>query len=83
MVRVSRVRASRARRLAEKLRLRDAPESVEIQWDTDAPAAGITAGSVTREHRYRPAGTWRVSITVTGAGGETASTARDVVLEAR
>jgi hypothetical protein len=83
MVRVSRVRASRARRLAEKLRLRDAPESVEIQWDTDAPAAGITAGSVTLDLRDRPTGTWRVSITVTGAGGETASTARDLVLEAR
>jgi hypothetical protein len=82
-VSVSRVRASRARRLAEKLGLRDEPQSVEIQWETDAPAARSAAGSVTLDLRDRPAGTWRVSITVTGGGGGTASAARDLVIDGR
>jgi hypothetical protein len=82
-VSVSRVRASRARRLAEKLRLRDEPQSVEIQWETDAPAGRSAAGSVTLDLRDRPAGTWRVSITVTAAGGGTASAARDLVIQGR
>jgi hypothetical protein len=82
-VSVSRVRASRARRLAEKLRLRDEPETVEMEWETDAPAGRTAAGSVTLDLRDRPAGTWRVSITVTGPGGGTASAARELVLPAR
>lgn len=82
-VTVSRVRASRARRLAEKLRLRDEPQRVEMAWETDAPAGRTAAGSVTLDLRDRPAGTWRVSITVTGPGGTTASSARDLVLGAR
>ena len=80
-VNVSRVRASRARRLAEKLRLRDEPQSVEIQWETDAPATRTAAASVTLDLRDRPAGTWRVSITVAGTGTRTASAARDLVIE--
>jgi hypothetical protein len=79
-VTVSRVRASRARRLAEKLGLREEPQTVEMAWETDAPADRTTAGSVTLDLRDRPAGTWRVSITVTGAAGATASAARDLVL---
>jgi hypothetical protein len=82
-VNVSRVRASRARRLAEKLKLRNQPHSVEIQWETDAPAGRTTTGSVTLDLRDRPPGTWRVSITVTGPTGGTASAARDLVIEAR
>jgi hypothetical protein len=83
MVSVARVRASRTRRLAEKLGLRDEPQSVEIEWETDAPATRSAAGSVTLDLRDRPAGTWRVSITVAGAGGGTASSARDLIIEAR
>jgi hypothetical protein len=82
-VSVSRVRASRARRMAETLGLRDTPQNVEIQWETDAPAGETTAGSVTLDLRDRPPGTWRVSITVTAADGETASTARDLVIDPR
>jgi hypothetical protein len=80
-VSVSRVRASRARRLAEKLGLRDQPRRVEMQWDTDAPAGRTATGSVTLDLRDRPAGTWRVSITVAGAGGGTASAARDLIIQ--
>jgi hypothetical protein len=79
-VSVSRVRASRVRRLAEKLGLRDEPQTVEIEWETDAPAGRTAAGSVTLDLRDRPTGTWRVSITVTGGGGGTASAARELVI---
>jgi hypothetical protein len=79
-VTVERVRTSRARRLAEKLGLRDEPQTVEMAWATDAPAGRPRAGSVTLDLRDRPAGTWRVSITVTGPGGATARTSRDLVL---
>ena len=82
-VSVSRVRASRARRLAEKLRFRDEPQTVEMAWETDAPAGRTAAGSVTLDLRDRPTGTWRVSITVTGPEGVTARSARDLVLDAR
>jgi hypothetical protein len=82
-VSVARVRASRARRLAEKLGLRDEPQRVEMQWETDAPAGRTAAGSVTLDLRDRPAGTWRVSITVAGSGRGTASTVRDLVIEPR
>jgi len=80
---VSRVRASRARRLAEKLGLRDEPQTVQMAWETDAPAGRTAAGGVTIDLRDRPAGTWRVTITVSGPGGVTASTARDLVLADR
>jgi len=82
-VNVSRVRASRARRLAEKLGLRDEPQTVQMEWETDAPAGRTAAGGVTIDLRDRPAGTWRVTITVSGPGGVTASTARDLVLAGR
>lgn len=82
-VRVSRVRASRARRLAEKLGLRDEPQTVEMEWETDAPTGRMAAGGVTLDLRDRPAGTWRVTVTVTAPGGATASAARDLVLAAR
>jgi hypothetical protein len=76
-VSVSRIRASRARRLAEKLRLRGEPQAVHADWAADAPQAA--AGSLTLDLRDRPAGTWRVSITVT-AGAATATAQRDLVL---
>jgi hypothetical protein len=82
-VSVSRMRASRTRRLAEKLGLRDEPQTAQIQWETDAPVARSAAGSVTLDLRDRPAGTWRVSITVTEGGGGTASAARDLVIDGR
>ena len=82
-VTVERVRASRARRLAEKLGLRDEPQTVEMAWATDAPAGRTAAGSVTLDLRDRPAGTWRVSITVTGPGGATARASRDLILGTR
>src|SRR5687768_11335603 len=82
-VSVSRVRASRARRLAEKLGLRDEPQTVQMQWETDAPGTHTTAGSVTLDLRDRPAGTWRVSITVTAPDGTTATADRELVLGAR
>ncbi len=78
-VSVSRVRASRARRLAEKLGLREEPQPVQMQWQTDAPAA---AGSVTLDLRDRPAGTWRVSITVALPDGVIATANRELVLRA-
>ena len=82
-VTVSRIRTSRARRLAEKLRLRDEPQTVEMAWETDASAGRTAAGGVTLDLRDRPAGIWRVSITVTGPTGATATTARDLILGAR
>jgi len=81
-VSVARVRASRARRLAEKLGLRPEPQTVEMEWETDAPEGRTAAGSVTLDLRDRPAGTWRVSVTFTG-GGTTATTSRDLILEDR
>jgi hypothetical protein len=77
---VSRVRASRVRRLAEKLRLRDEPQTVEMEWETDTPAAQRSSGSVTLDLSDRPAGTWRVSVAVTGAHGEGATAFRDIVI---
>lgn len=82
-VSVARVRASRARRLAEKLGLRDAPQTVEMQWETDAVAAPTAVGSVTLDLRDRSSGTWRVSITVTAPGGAVATARRDVILGSR
>jgi hypothetical protein len=82
-VSVSRVRASRARRLAEKLGLRDEPQAVQMEWETDAPAAHIAVGSVTLDLRDRPSGTWRVSVTVATPDGRTATAERDLVLGAR
>jgi hypothetical protein len=79
-VAVSRLRASRIRRMAEKLGLRDEPQTAEMEWETDTPAAQRTAASVTLDLRDRPAGTWRVTIAVTGGGGEAASTSRDLVI---
>ena len=81
-VSVSRVRAPRARRVAEKLGLRDAPQTIDIVWETYAPA-GRTAAGVTLDLQDRPPGTWRVSITVTGAAGVSAVTDRDLVIQAR
>jgi hypothetical protein len=77
IVSVSRLRASRARRLAEKIGLRDEPQTVEMGWETDAPAG---SGSVTLDLRDRPAGTWRVSITVALPDGTVASADRELVL---
>src|SRR5688572_26409964 len=82
-VSVSRVRASRARRLAEKLGLRDEPQTVEMEWETDAPAAHTAVGGVTLDLRDRPLGTWRVSITVATPDGRTATAERELVLRAR
>lgn len=78
-VSVSRVRASRARRLAEKLGLRPEPQTVEMGWETDAPEGRTASGSITLDLRDRPAGTWRVSVTFTG-GGATATTSRDLII---
>jgi hypothetical protein len=77
IVSVSRLRAPRARRLAEKIGLRDEPQTVEMGWETDAPAG---SGSVTLDLRDRPAGTWRVSITVALPDGTVASADRELVL---
>ena len=82
-VTVSRVRASRVRRLAEKLGLRDEPQTVEMAWETDVPLGRAATGGITLDLRDRPAGTWRVSVTIIGPGGATASTARDLVLGGR
>ena len=79
-VRVSRVRASRARRLAEKIGLRDEPETVQMEWETDVPATHTAAGAVTLDLLDRPAGIWRVSITVTVPDGRTATAQRELVL---
>jgi hypothetical protein len=80
-VSVSRVRASRARRVAEKLGLRDEPQTVEMEWETDAPAAHTAVGGVTLDLRDRPLGTWRVSITVATPDGRTATAERELVLK--
>ena len=82
-VSVARVHATRGRRLAEKLRLRDRPRTVEIQWEADTPAEHSTAGSVTLDLRDRPAGTWRVSITVDGGARGSATTTRDLIIANR
>jgi hypothetical protein len=82
-VSVARVQASRGRRLAEKLRLRDRPRAVEIQWQADAPTEESTAASVTLDLRDRPSGTWRVSITLDGGTRGAATTTRDLILEKR
>ena len=82
-VAVSRVRTSFGRRLAERLRLREEPQTIEVQWATDAPAAAHAAGSVTLDLRDRPSGTWRVSVTVTDAAGRAATATRDLVIENR
>lgn len=78
-VSVSRVRASRARRLAEKLGLRPEPQTVEMAWETDAPEGRTAAGSITLDLRDRSPGTWRVSVTFAG-GGTTATTSRDLII---
>ena len=82
-VSVTRVHASRSRRLAEKLGLRDTPRTVEIQWEADTPAERSTAGSVTLDLRDRPSGTWRVSITVDGGARGAATATRDLIIENR
>jgi hypothetical protein len=82
-VRVSRVRASRARRLAEKLGLRDEPQTVQMEWETDAPTGRMATAGITLDLGDRPAGTWRITVTVTGPGGATASAARDLILAGR
>ena len=82
-VAVSRVRASFGRRLAERLGLRDEPRTIAMQWATDAPAAPRAAGSVTLDLRDRPAGTWRVSVTVTDASGRAATATRDLLIQNR
>lgn len=82
-VSVSRVRASRVRRLAEKLGLRHEPQTVQMHWETDAPAARTAVGGVTLDLRDRPSGTWRVSISVTTADGRAATAERTLVLGAR
>ena len=82
-VRVSRVRASRARRLAEKLGLRDEPQTVQMEWETDAPTGRMATAGITLDLGDRPGGTWRVTVTVTGPGGATASAARDLILAGR
>lgn len=82
-VAVSRVRASFGRRLAEKLGLREEPQTIEMQWATDAPATTRAAGSVTLDLRDRPSGTWRVSVTVADASGRAATATRDLVIENR
>jgi hypothetical protein len=82
-VSVSRVRASRARRLAEKIGLRDEPQTVQMEWETDVPATHTAAGAVTLDLRDRPAGMWRVSITVTAPDGRTATAQRDLLLGTR
>jgi hypothetical protein len=83
IVTVSRVRASRARRLAEALGLRDTPQTVQMEWDTDAPAGRTAAGSITLDLGDRPAGTWRVSVTVTTPAGGASTASRDITLGPR
>jgi hypothetical protein len=80
---VSRVRASFGRRLAERLGLKEAPETIEMRWATDAPAATRAAGSVTLDLRDRPSGMWRISVTVADASGTAATATRDLVIENR
>ena len=82
-VSVARVHASRGRRLAEKLGLRDRPRTVEIQWEADARAEETTAASVTLDLRDRSPGPWRVSITVDGGTRGTATTTRDLIIADR
>ena len=82
-VAVSRVRASFGRRLAERLGLREEPQTIEMEWATDPPAATRAAGSVTLDLRDRPSGTWRVSVTVTDALGRVATATRDLVIDDR
>jgi hypothetical protein len=82
-VAVSRVRTSFGRRLAEHLRLREVPQTIEMHWATDAPAAPVAAGSVTLDLRDRPSGTWRVSVTVADSSGRAATATRDLVIENR
>jgi hypothetical protein len=82
-VTISRMRASRARRLAEAVGLRDTPQTVQMEWETDAPAGGTAAGSVTLELGDRPTGTWRVSVRVATPAGGTATASRDLTLSPR
>lgn len=82
-VSVSRIRASRARRLAERLGLRNEPQTVHADWAADAPQAQASSGSLTLDLRDRPAGTWRVSITVTAGDRNTATATRELVLGPR
>ena len=82
-VSVSRIRASRGRRLAERLGLRDEPQAVHADWAADAPATHTAAGSLTLDLRDRPAGTWRVTITVSVGSRSTATAQRDLVLGSR
>jgi len=82
-VSVSRIRASRARRLAERIGLHDEPQTVHADWAADAPATQTAAGSLTLDLRDRPAGTWRVTITVSVGSSNTATAQRDLVLGSR
>ena len=82
-VSVSRIRASRGRRLAERLGLRDQPQTVHADWAAEAASSETTAGSLTLDLRDRPAGTWRVSITVTARDGAIATAQRELVLGPR
>lgn len=81
-VAVSRVRTSFGRRLAERLGLKEEPQTIEMQWATDAPAATRAAASVTLDLRDRPSGTWRVSVTVTDTLGRSVTSTRDLVIRA-
>jgi hypothetical protein len=82
-VAVARVRTSFGRRLAERLGFREEPQTIEMQWATDAPAATRAAGSVTLDLRDRPSGTWRISVTVTDSSGRAATATRDLEIESR
>lgn len=80
---IDRVRASRARRLAEVLRVAERPQPIAMQWETDAPATQRAAGSVTVDLSDRTPGTWRITIEVTDAAGRTAVATRDLTVGGR
>lgn len=85
-VRLSRVRASAGRRIAETLRLEERPVPVAVRWETDArrplegSAGAATASSTafTLDLSRRPPGLYRIELSVTAADGAVARRARDI-----
>lgn len=88
-VRLSRVRASAGRRVAEALRLEERPLPVTVRWDADArrpigagaaPAVGSTA--IMLDLARRPPGHYRIEVTLTAPGGGVARRTRDLHIAA-
>lgn len=80
---IDRVHASRARRLAEVLRVAERPQAIAMQWEADAPTTQRAAGSVTVDLGDRTPGIWRITIEVTDAAGRTAVATRDLTVGGR